>query len=162
MSVIIIDGPDGTGKSTLAKALAKRTNGEVIHSSWNKNWDIKKYHCAKFNYAVELQDIGITPVLDRWAASENIYAKVFRDGESYDTNELIQEVDDNYEITWIFCRNDNAAENHLKHMQRREEMWDDMNLVAEEFDKYIKKSSVDWWIYDYDKVDINEFVKEIT
>jgi thymidylate kinase len=164
--IYILEGPDGTGKSTLAAAIAEKTKGHILHSTFNKDWDIEEYHTEIMEAAIDLnryQDV----VIDRWAPSEFVYGKVFRGKPSYDSSILVEEYFGQHDITWIYCRNDNAVENHLNNKKNRKEMFDDMTKVVEEFDDYVSYTSNNWiklpWItYDFDKVDIDNFVKEIT
>ena len=160
--IFVIEGPDGTGKSTLAQAIAKATNGEPIHCSFNKHWNMKEYHHAKLNHARDLDAKGITPIFDRFAASERVYGDVFRTGESYDTDSLVYYINEVYQIKWIYCRNDNAIENHKKHMGERYEMYDDMTEIAKGFEKYVKQhKDLGWYVFDYDKVDTATFIKQL-
>jgi thymidylate kinase len=159
--VYIIEGPDGVGKSTLAKEIAKQKNAHVIHSSFNKSWDIKDYHIKLMTHAKNLEKSGIPIVLDRWAPSEQVYGDVFRGGPRYGIMTLIRRYNKN--ITWIYCRNDNTIKNHLKHLDERHEMFDDMTIVVARFDKFIKETQeeLNWITYDYDKNNKKEFVEDL-
>jgi thymidylate kinase len=157
--IIVIDGPDGVGKSTLANAIKENTKGSLIHCTYNKNFDMEYYHAS----VIEAADLlsKFTPVVvDRWAPSEAVYGKVFRGGESYNTKKLINEWKNL--IIWIYCRNDNAVKNHQVNLLKRDEMFKDMEKIVKEFDKYINKSNLPWITYDYNKVNFNEFVNKIT
>lgn len=159
--IVIIEGPDGTGKTTLAKEIAKEIDGYIIHAGFNKKWDIKKYHQKLMTLSLQLEKIGINVILDRWAPSEHVYGEVFRYGPSYGTKTLIK----NYSgprFRWIMCRNDNVKENHLKNKEERYEMFDDMEKIQEQYDEYVRVTPfIDWKLYDFNKNDIKEFIKEI-
>ena len=157
--IYVIEGPDGTGKTTLSKAIAEKVGGEILHPGFNKKWNIEKYHKAFFKLATEFDEMGIPTILDRWAPSEHVYASVFRGGESYDTDALIKKL--GADVVWIYCRNDNAVANHFKNQTIRKEMFDDMTEVVKAFDQYVSESPLDWRMYDYDKVDMNKFVEEL-
>lgn len=160
--IYILEGPDGTGKSTLANEIAKHTKASILHCSYNKDWDIKQHHIDIFK-AAKLIVQWMPVVLDRWAYSELVYGTVFRNKPAYDVKDYIFENEhDLASAVWIYCRNDEAAENHKKHMELRDEMYDDMSEVSKTFDEFIKADKdINWTEYDYTKVNIKDFVKEI-
>lgn len=163
----ILEGADGTGKSTLSREIAEATKGHVLHGSWNKEWEIPDYHRSMIDAAAEL--LPYQPViLDRWSTSEEVYSEAFRGGAKYSSDEFIVEelakrgIDLETGVELIYCSNDNAIENHIQNMQVREELFDDMAPVVREYTKYLAKTALKWTIYDFNKVDMKEFVKEIT
>lgn len=167
--IYILEGPDGVGKTTLARAIQDKTKGHLLHASFNKDWDIEMYHLQLIDTALELdqyQDV----IIDRWTPSEAVYGKVFRGSESYNTDRFLENISDRSNLVnpsvakWIYCRNDKAVENHLKNKEERTEMFDDMTKIVEGFDKYMTKSKklgYPWIEYDFDKVDMNSFVEEV-
>lgn len=163
--IYILEGADGTGKSTLANEIAKQKHGQVLHPYYDKTWNMEKYHIAFIESAILFANEGIPVILDRWAPSEFVYGDVFRNGPSFDTSKLIEKYQDLI-TEWIYCRNDNAIENHLKNKETREEMFDDMSQVVTKFDYYIEYTSnnwlhIPWKIYDFDKVNMKQFVKDL-
>ena len=158
--IYILEGPDGAGKTTLANEIAEQKKASVIHSYFNKRWDIKKHHMDVWNAAQKVSEWNPV-VLDRWAPSEFVYGNVFRGKPGYDVKGLLSNWDDS-QVVWIYCRNDNAVENHLKNMKRREEMFDDMTEVVKAFDEFVESTpELGWLTYDYDKMDMKQFVKEL-
>lgn len=158
--IIILEGADGTGKSTLAAEIAKQKGAHIIHSSFNKGWNIRRYHTKLIQHAKELEDLGIVVVMDRWAPSEQVYGDIFRDGPSYSVEDLIKQFNNN--IKWIYCRNDKVIENHLRNLEKRHEMFDSMALIAARFEKYVQDTpELKWIVYDYDKNNMKEFVEEL-
>lgn len=160
--IIVIEGPDGTGKTSLAREIQKQIGAHVIHCTYSKYWDIGEYHTQVMEHAVKLNNRGIHVILDRWAPSERVYGNVFRKGESYDTDQIIAHysLDD---ILFIYCSNDNAVENHLKNKARRDEMFESMEQVSKEFEKYsalhLIKSPENVILYDFDKFNRQEYVR---
>lgn len=79
--IICLEGPDVSGKSTLARYLQDHHNALVIHAinRWTKDscW---LYHNAILEKAVKAFEAGRLVVLDRHWPSEQVYASVFRDG----------------------------------------------------------------------------------
>lgn len=162
--IYLLEGPDGVGKTTLAKEIASQKGAHIIHSSYNKYWDIKKYHEMIIKQALDFNEKGIPVVLDRWVVSEFVYGTVFRGGPSYDTSALLEKYID--KITPIYCWNENAVENHLKNRQDRIEMFESMADIVKEFEDYINFTSNNWlnipWVhYNYNQIDVKEFVKEL-
>ncbi len=155
MSVYVIEGCDGTGKSTLADKLAAKTQGVVIHLTYKKDWDIHLYHLRTMEYAQALSAAGIDCILDRWALSEYIYGTVFREGASYDTEQAMHA----FPVKWIYCRNDRAVENHVQNAMVRDEMFDDVKEVFRLYEEYIQASDLDWSVFDFDKVVTDDFVE---
>lgn len=172
--IYILEGPDGTGKTTLANKIAEYKKASVLHSYFDKSWDIYEHHKDVMNAAFNLEKWRPV-VVDRWVDSETVYGSVFRGKPGYDTFAYIDfvlnlaRVGDSGpmpvapEMVWIYCRNDNAVKNHLKNMEKRNEMFDDMTKVVDEFDKLIKNDPHNrkWIVYDFNKVKVRDFVKEL-
>lgn len=156
--IYVVEGVDGTGKSTLCQAIANEVNGLVIHSTFNREWNIYEYNRQTMEYAQALSAAGINVILDRWAVSEEIYGTVFRAGPSYDTLKLIREYDN---IVWIYCRNDNAVENHLRNQQNRVEMFRDVSEAARLYDEYVSRSDLNWSVFNFEEVITDDFIEDL-
>lgn len=80
--LITIDGPDASGKSTLAARIAEVTGGQVIHLTWSKQLEacMDEYRIAALNYARVLARHCVV-ILERPWLSHPIYAEVYRGGE---------------------------------------------------------------------------------
>lgn len=76
--LIVIDGPDGQGKTLLAKTIAEKVGGVYQHLSCVKE-DMFEYQAAHLANAVAMADHRVV-VLDRLWQSEQIYARVYRSG----------------------------------------------------------------------------------
>lgn len=155
--IYILEGPDGTGKSTLANALQEKTKGHLMHLTFNKHWDMKAYYMAAYKAALELSEYQDV-IIDRWIPSEIIYGHVFRGGPSFNTSE-IPGFD---KATYIYCWNDNAVENHLANKKNRAEMFDDMTHVVAAFDKYIETSPLPWKKYNFNHMSVEAFIEDVT
>lgn len=79
--IIVVDGPDHSGKTTLAKELIKQ-NGQGHHLHLTYRWPEKMdlYHFAAIRYALKK---GGLVVIDRWWLSEIVYANVYRGGTKW-------------------------------------------------------------------------------
>jgi thymidylate kinase len=160
--IFILEGADGTGKSTLAKAIAKETSAHIYHCGFGPEWDIEEYHKTIWRQVKAMERLVGNVVLDRFCISEIIYATCFRDGPAYDVEKFIYENIWEDEVKWIYTRNDNAVTNHVKNSKNRIEMFENMEDVTNTYESYISSSNLNWITYDFDKVNINDFVKEIT
>jgi thymidylate kinase len=157
--IYIIEGADGTGKTTLANEMATELNASIIHCTYDKNWNIFEYH--KNMYAAAKMILPYTNViLDRFSLSELVYGNVFRDGEQYDVLSYMKQLDMDSKIKWIYCKNENAIENHIRNKKERQEMYPDMAKVVELYDSYIANDyDRKWNIYDFDEISRKEFIK---
>lgn len=160
--IYILEGPDGTGKTTLAHKIAEYKKASVLHSYFDTSWDIKKHHDDMLKSAL-IAEKWRPVVLDRWVDSETVYGTIFRGKPGYDTGEyLFLRKPELKNVIWIYCRNDNAVKNHLKNMKRRNEMFDTMEQVVTMFDDLVKYDATrDWIEYDFNKVKVRDFVKEL-
>lgn len=160
--IYILEGADGTGKSTLAEKLARHVHGMVIHAYFDELWDMKTYHETLIKVAQDLDQQGIPVVLDRWALSELVYGKAFRGGPSFNVAEMINGYG-RVGVKWVYCKNDNAVENHNKNKKERHEMFDDMSQVVKLFDQAVTETpQLNWYTFDYDKVKTPAFLKKLT
>jgi thymidylate kinase len=160
--IYILEGPDGVGKSTLAYEIAEQKKASVVHSYFQPDWDILQHHSDMF-LAASIINGWRSVVLDRWAPSEFVYGTVFRGKPGYDVRQfLTQFTPDQVPVKYIYCRNDKAVENHLKMLEKRHEMFDDMTEVVGLFDNFVESTpELNWLTYDFDKVDRKKFVKEL-
>lgn len=78
--VFIIDGPDGTGKTTLAKRLSEAYNIPIYHLTY---YDDREKFQKQFDIATEMINKWVRGesegfILDRYILSEFAYQKVYR------------------------------------------------------------------------------------
>jgi thymidylate kinase len=115
--LIILEGPDNCGKTTLAKILAaalgavywKMTAGQglTLHSAmelYQRN--------ALDNAAVNIEH-GQSVVFDRHWPSDQVYGAVLRDGPSCDRHTMFNWCDQLGAI-YIYCTRDNVVAEHEK------------------------------------------------
>ena len=155
--IILLEGADGTGKTTLANYIAKELNGMVFHAIYRPEINMEVYHKDLLTFARVFSNMGIPIILDRWALSEIVYGNIFRDGPSYDAETLLHQDD----ITYIYCHNDDVVSNHKRNSKTRKEMFDDMSAVASFYDEYINTSDIPWHIYDFNYQEKETFLKGV-
>lgn len=101
--IFVLEGPDNGGKSTLAKALARRCKAKTFHATYRFKGRMMQYHLATFRQA--LRAANTQPViLDRWWPSEVAYGNTYRSGvePGFDL-ELLQELGKAYFVSYTFC-----------------------------------------------------------
>lgn len=90
--IIIIEGPDGAGKTTLANQLSRQTKYDIVHRSQPKTDDEKKHMMSEY-VAVIKSSKNI--ILDRCWYSEMVYGPIMRDAsvisypEMYELEKLL-------------------------------------------------------------------------
>jgi hypothetical protein len=83
--VVLLEGPDGAGKTTLAEALCQKYGGHYVHRTWRKGMDVWDHHTEALQLADKLSHEQLV-VIDRLWPSEAIYGKVFRKESDYKHN----------------------------------------------------------------------------
>lgn len=159
--MIIIDGPDASGKTTLAKSIAETLNGQYIHCSYHEKWNIEAYHRLILHSAGKLEEIAHVPVvIDRWALSEAAYGQAYRGGASYDTALLMQEAIQAYKPMLIYCKSSKTLENFQRTKTERKEMFNDITDVVDEFDKLVQSGDYGTHVaYDFNEHNLDLFVE---
>lgn len=80
--IIILEGPDGVGKTTLAEALQEYLGARYIHLTYRWKDKMDLYHrSAIMNCAHLAQHHPV--ILDRWWISEILYAEAYRGGSKF-------------------------------------------------------------------------------
>lgn len=80
--LIILDGPDGSGKTTLAKEIVRQTDGHYMHLTYRFKEKMFTYHLANLHRAVKLSQTKVV-VIDRLWMSELCYANAYRGGSKW-------------------------------------------------------------------------------
>lgn len=97
--IFVLEGPDASGKTTLAQALGC----PIIHCTYRWTDRMPLYHWAALNQAVYRAKSGPV-ILDRWWPSQVVYATVYRDGNPWPTYpRLLDRLALRYGVTYIFC-----------------------------------------------------------
>ena len=137
--IIIIEGSDASGKSTLAKKLAIKYNGIIFHQTYRFKNKIPIYHMTILRKALKLSKKQLV-ILDRLHISEYIYGKVFRKEKRWpwmlnSFNRFCKELN----IPIILCIPESIKEG-IKWFEetknKRIEMFNDMTKILEEYLKY--------------------------
>jgi thymidylate kinase len=132
--IIVIDGCDGTGKTTLAKAICDRFDGVYIHNTYRWPTKMPLYHTAALHRALKLARTRLV-VIDRLWMSEAIYADVYRGGSPWPhmgrlMDRMIRKVGGVYILT-------QSPQGHKQKFEElkseREEMYDNVDEVRRRY-----------------------------
>src|SRR4051812_32135439 len=80
--IILIDGPDGAGKTTLAEEFAKKYDTVYLHQRYRWRNKMFAYHTSALRKAVRLASRGKLAIVDRQWPFELIYGQVYRGGST--------------------------------------------------------------------------------
>jgi thymidylate kinase len=159
--IFVLEGADGTGKSTLANYISELFGANIIHCSYDKNWNIKQYHEDMYECAVKMSEYNHV-ILDRWSLSEYVYGSVFRNKPAYDALQFMYKKQEQTDFIWIYCQNNNAIENHEKNKNERVEMFDNIEKVEEVYNLYINnEKNIKWNIYNFDTMRKEDFINKL-
>lgn len=78
--IIILDGPDGSGKTTLADYYVKKYHAKYLHLTYRWINNMFEYNTAAIELAAKWAHEGHLVIIDRLWMSDNVYDKVFRGG----------------------------------------------------------------------------------
>jgi thymidylate kinase len=134
--VIVLEGPDGSGKSFLAEHLKKRFGALVFHQSYKPEWDMFEYHTGVVLEALSHSQEKLV-VIDRLWLSEMVYSRVYRGGSKWPMlGNIISRVLEKHAAITVLCvsEKEQTAARHAKLKNERDEMFSNgMDLVAGEY-----------------------------
>lgn len=161
--IFYLTGPDHSGKSTLANFIVKLRNANYIHSTYNKEWDMKEYHENIKNMALVLNnEYNQDVVLDRWCLDAFPYRFVNK-GNTYNPkdlwNEFLHEIGN--DLILIYCKPTGEFDSN-----KREEMFNesDMTVIESEFDKLFDIfDGIEHYTYSYidNGSDMESFINDV-
>lgn len=152
--IFVIEGPDGVGKSTLAKALCEKLDARYRHLTYRWPQSIDLYHWAGLEKC--LADSTRQPVvLDRWWPSEAVYAAAFRGGTAWPQfHRMLDRVALKHRVFYVLAR-PRDKEAYIRHYEvlkgKRVEMYDSMHKVYDLFSDWetTMQGRVDFMTYDF-------------
>jgi thymidylate kinase len=126
--IIVLEGPDGAGKTTLARELQEQLGARYIHLTYRFRDKMHVYHSAALKLAYHLSKTQPV-IIDRWWPSEIVYADAYRGGSKFTKYYfLLEHLASEMGLTYIFCL-PNDRDRYLKHYNvlkgKRAEMYDE-------------------------------------
>lgn len=137
--IIIVEGPDGGGKSTLAQTISRQTGYTIEHRSKPQTEEEKALMMGEY---VQLAKSGRNVILDRCWYSEMVYGKVMRDQSYIDYPQMyeLERLLAKNGALIIYCTGPKAA--LWKRCTSRGEDYitcrDDFTAICEEYDKLME------------------------
>jgi len=126
--IIVFEGPDGSGKTSLAKTMASHVGGRYIHLTYRFKDRMHLYHGAAIRLAARLSR-NQPVIVDRWWPSEIVYADAYRGGSKFAKYYLLLEhIANNLGVTYVICLPEDRTR-YLDHFavlkDQRTEMYDE-------------------------------------
>lgn len=126
--IFVLEGPDGAGKTSLAKALVDLTGARYIHLTYRFPDKMHLYHTAALRMCMRLS-MKSPVVLDRWWPSEIVYADAYRGGSKFTKYYfMLEHVANEIGLVYAMCLPDDKKR-YIEHYNvlksKRAEMYDE-------------------------------------
>lgn len=147
--IIILDGPDGTGKTTLANYYIKKYNAKYLHLTYRWVNNMFEYNTAAIELAAKWANEGHLVIIDRLWMSNNVYDKAFRETvKSPFLGRFIDRLVLRYGGQYIVCVPYKSRE-YLDHYETlktlRTEMYSTMLKVYDEYERLWNQIELEKW-----------------
>ena len=134
-NIIVLEGPDAVGKTTLAKAFNEHSKDPVkyLHLSYRWKDKIFDYHTAAMKLASRWAYNGYNVLIDRWWPSEACYATVYRNGSPWPLQGRMHDrVMLKYGGHYVYCLPDEDTIKRFEKLKtQREEYADNIDKVCQ-------------------------------
>jgi len=128
MQIIVLDGPDAVGKTTIAKEFIRKfPNTKYIHNGYRWKDKIFDYHTAVMKLASKWA-MTHNVIIDRWWPSEACYASVYRNTSAWPLQGRFHErLALKYGVIYLLCLPDqNTVDRHTEMKKVRNEMYENI------------------------------------
>lgn len=131
--LIILEGSDGTGKTTLANFLVEKYGATYLHLTYRFKTRMFQYHLSQLRKAIELSKTKLV-VIDRLWMSEELYAQAYRSGTVWGHGgRILDRIIQRHGGMYIVCQPtspDEHVDTFEKLKSEREEMYTDTKDVT--------------------------------
>jgi hypothetical protein len=140
--IIVLDGTDCSGKTTLANAMIDRYGGRYLHATYRFKNQMHLYHLGLLRLAIKYHETtGKMVVIDRWWPSEMVYGDVYRGGRRVPNAgfRILHRLGLRYGITYVICYRDSREklmEEYAKTHATGKELYDVDERMAKVHDGY--------------------------
>lgn len=132
--ILILEGPDCAGKTTLARYLEKEHGAIYLHHGWSPRYDVGRRFFASLRRAGRLAAEGKLVVIDRLWLSADAYGSIYRGASDVPRRgRMLQRLALKYAAVTVLCVPpvEAVVEAHRREKKKRAEMYDDVRAVAE-------------------------------
>tara|TARA_Y100001963_G_C6757576_1_gene437724 strand:+ start:767 stop:1777 length:1011 start_codon:yes stop_codon:yes gene_type:complete len=145
--IIVLDGPDAVGKTTLAEAFLKKyPDTKYLHLIYRWKDKIFDYHTAAMKLAGKWA-MTHNVIIDRWWPTEACYASVYRNTSAWPLQGRFHErVALKYGAVYVLCLPDEKTiSRHERLKKERDEMYDNIDDLCKLYHKlyYGDKKHID-------------------
>ena len=160
--IYILIGADGSGKTTLAQYLMDKHKASYIHATYNKDMNVLLHH-SNIMYFVAEESQWQDFVIDRFSPCEYAYGNVYRDGESFDTIEMMRYFfnfnKSKGKIVLIYC---NPTQSKYG-VDGREEMFENKTVELNKYyQEWLSKAGLPYIEYDWQSETFEELEERIS
>lgn len=153
--IIVLEGPDGSGKTTLAQHLVKKYDAHYMHLTYRFKDRMFTYHTAALERALAIEKTGKMVVIDRWWPSINIYDDVFRKRRTFPmAGRMLDRAGMHGGVVYVLCL-PMDREQHLKEFEARRaeggEMYDTVEEICEGYQLWENQNSSRVDVITYDR-----------
>ena len=136
--IVIFEGPDGVGKTTLIKYIKEQYGKDAYYMHLRVHKDMKLWHTASARLAISKKQDGKLVLLDRHWPSEQFYSHIYREGPSYDPEEIYRRLKlEGALYVWCLPSDiEQVKQNHRINREKRKEAYYDIDKVIQMYNDY--------------------------